>query len=163
MKIVIPNKKIRNILRAYTGVLSILYILFGSMEVLVGFGCCPSILRNSLFFGKIGMGGLPSGITLCVIGAVLLHGSRKFKLSERVRGFKNISFQFVGLLLSIFFCGLSLLIMGSHWLSSLLSGEKYLWQADFGPGIWLLSLAIPGFIFFLRGGAENDSPIEEAP
>lgn len=155
MKIAIPNKKIRNILRMYTGTLAILYILFGSIEVLTGFGFTPLFVQNSLFFGNRGMDTIPSGITLFVIGAVLLNGTRQYKHSDSVQVSKSISFQFVGLLLSTFFCGLFLLIMGSQWAFSMLNGEAYPWQSELGPGIWLFSLAVPGCIFFLRREQET--------
>lgn len=150
MKIAFPSKTGRNMLSIYTGILGALYLTFGVMEFLGGIGVLPQLLIDVLFVEGVSLNDIPSGFTLGVIGTVLLHGSRQFKHYEGEQRYRRLSFQFVGLLLSVFFLGLSIIIIGAHWLSAALTGTKYHWLAEVWPDVWLFLLALPGFLLLLR-------------
>lgn len=150
MKIALPNKTGRTILSIYTGILGILYLSVGVAEILAGLGIFPETLIDVLFIGRVSMNKIPWGFTLGIIGTTFLYGIRQFKTHEENQIHTALSFQFVGLLLAVIFLGLSMLIMGAHWFSAILSSEKFSWLIEFWPKGLLFLLALPGFLLLLR-------------
>lgn len=145
-------------LKTYTGILGVLYLLFGVSEILAGLGMFPPTLMDVMFVGEVSMNDIPWGFTLLVIGTTFLYGRGQFKNSQEEQLSYQLSFQFVGLLLSVIFLGLSILIMAAHWLSAILSGENYLWMREFWPTSLLFLLALPGFLLLLQQEEKDLTP-----
>jgi hypothetical protein len=122
---------------ALTGVL---YASFGLLNILEGFGIDTG-MAGSLFIP----GDILGGFCLVVIGAVFLNGLR-----EMLKGVNaGVSFVYVGILMSLIFAAVYLLIMGGNLLDSYIVPDDYEgWSVmeSFRPGIYLGLLSLLGIL-----------------
>jgi hypothetical protein len=132
---------------ALTGVL---YASFGLLNILEGFGIDTG-MAGSLFIP----GDILGGFCLVVIGAVFLNGLR-----EMLKGINaGVSFVYVGILMSLIFAAVYLLIMGGNLLDSYIVPDDYEgWSVmeSFRPGIYLGLLSLLGILHWKNRFSFNE-------
>jgi len=132
----------------YSALIGLLYVSFGLMEVLDGFGIAwgaPSGIGEIAFI----RGDVFAGVMLMITGSVYLAGIRLQSRGAR----EGISFLTVGVLLSTVLFGLYLAIMASNSLGYILGFEdwgEWAWTDDVRPGVWLWVLSFPGALIALK-------------
>lgn len=120
-------------------VAGILYLATGILQMLERFGIDTGLANTLLippdFFG---------GFCFVVIGAVFLYGFKELNSGENL----GVSYVYVGILMSLVFMGVYLLIIGAGLLGLLIqSGEYEGWSVIDGirPGIYLGILSLIGY------------------
>ncbi|SFM45297.1 hypothetical protein [Methanolobus profundi] len=127
---------------AFSALAGVLYALFGLVHIIEGLGIDTG-LSGMLFIP----GDILGGFCLVVIGAVFLIG---FK--EMLQGLNaGVSFVYVGILMSLIFMAVYLLIMGGNLLDSFIVPDDYEgWSVmeTFRPGIYLGLLSLAGILYW---------------
>ncbi|MBN2110717.1 MAG: hypothetical protein JW705_06475 [Methanosarcinaceae archaeon] len=117
-----------------------LYTIFGIFQIAEGFGINTGMPEMIFIPGDI-----PGGSCLMVLGAVFLYG-----LKEMLQGINaGVSFVYVGILMSLVFMAVYLLVMGGNMLDSIIVPEDYEgWNImeAFRPGIYLGFLPLMGML-----------------
>ncbi len=120
-------------------VVGILYLITGFLQMLERFGIETGLANLLLippdFFG---------GFCFVVIGAVFLYGFKELNAGETL----GVSYVYVGILMSLVFMLVYLLIIGAGLLGLLIqSGEYEGWSVIDGirPGIYLGILSLMGY------------------
>jgi hypothetical protein len=135
----------------FAGVVGLLFIIFGLIQIIVGFGY--SAQWSELLFIPADLIG---GFILILIGAIYLYGFKELKSGIQ----EGIAYVYVGILLSLGFLIIYLFVMGANALSAYgLGSEDFIgWTLldDMKPGIYLGLLSLIGFLlwrkkFTLRG------------
>ena len=120
----------------------VLYVLFGLLHIVEGLGIDTG-MAGFLFIP----GDILGGFCLIVIGAVFLKG-----LKEMLQGINaGVSFLYVGILMSLIFMAVYLLIMGGNLLDSFIVPDDYEgWNVmeTFRPGIYLGLLSFVGILYW---------------
>ena len=120
----------------FTLVTGVLYIFAGILQALVGAG---------LFTLPLVPGSIMGAFVLIVIGSVFLSGHRELSRSDP----EGQAFIFVGILLSILFGILYLLVMGADTISAYLLGSEDFedWTVfdDLRPELYLALLSVYGY------------------
>ncbi len=136
------KRNYRNIELSFSALVGVLYVFFGLLHIVEGLGI-DTELAGLLFVP----GDIPGGFCLVVIGAVFLNGSR-----EMLQGINaGVSFLYVGILMSLVFMAVYLLIMGGNLLDSFIVPDDYEgWSIieTFRPGIYLGLLSIAGILYW---------------
>lgn len=136
---------------AFALMVGIIYILFGIIQMIVGLGLESGITDALLIPADIF-----GGCVLLVIGAIFLYGYKELKAGTN----DGVAFIYFGILLSLVFVVIYLLIMGADALCTYGLGMEDLesWTPldDVKPGLYLGILALMGFLawkdkFTLRG------------
>ncbi|MDW7731428.1 MAG: hypothetical protein SCH66_03240 [Methanolobus sp.] len=124
---------------ALTGVM---YTIFGIFQIGEGLGINTG-MSDVLFIP----GDILGGLSLVILGAVFLYG-----LKEMLQGINaGVSFVYVGILMSLVFMVVYLLVMGGNMLDSLIVPEDYEgWNImeAFRPGIYLGILPLMGILYW---------------
>lgn len=123
-------------------VAGILYLAAGFLQILERFGIETGLANLLLippdFFG---------GFCFVVIGAVFLYGVKELNAGENL----GVSYVYVGILMSLVFMLVYLLLIGAGILGLLIqSGEYEGWSVIDGirPGIYLGILSLMGYFFW---------------
>ncbi|WP_135606462.1 hypothetical protein [Methanococcoides sp. NM1] len=124
-------------------VAGILYVVFGILKMLEGFGIetglAGSLLIPGDFFG---------GFCFVVIGAVFLYAGKELSAGVHM----GVSYVYVGILMSLVFMAVYLLVMGSDILMFyVVKSEDYEgWRIidSMRPGIYLGLLSLIGYFFW---------------
>jgi hypothetical protein len=142
------NKNIGTKLAVYSVVIGTLYVVFGLLEILVGWGDLTG--TGVSLIPTVEMAGLTvvppdvfGGVMLIIIGAVYVTGVKQQAQGNR----EGISFLLVGSLLAAVFFVVYMAIMLSNSVGYLFQFEDWLewiWLDDLRPGIWLFLGALPG-------------------
>ncbi|WP_321429529.1 hypothetical protein [uncultured Methanolobus sp.] len=126
--------------KVFAALTGVLYASFGLLNILQGFGIDTG-MPGSLFIP----GDILGGFCLVIIGAVFLNGLR-----EMLKGINaGVSFVYVGILMSLIFAAVYLLIMGGNLLDSFIVPDDYEgWSVmeSFRPGIYLGILSLLGIL-----------------
>jgi len=131
------NKEV--LFAAFAGVL---YSLFGIFNIAEGIGVNTG-LAGILFVP----GDILGGICLVVIGTVFLYGLKEMRQGINA----GVSFVYVGILLSLVFMAVYLLIMAGSLLDSFIVPDDYEgWSImeTFRPGIYLGLFSIAGMLYW---------------
>jgi len=132
----------------YSGLIGLLYVSFGLIELLDGFGLTVDPLSNISEIAFV-QGDPFAGAMLIITGTVYLAG-----IGPQSRGNREgISLLTVGALLSTILFGLYLAIMASNSLGYVLGFEDWrhwAWTDDIRPELWLWFLVVPGVFIALR-------------
>ena len=127
---------------AFAALAGVLYAFFGLMHIAEGLGIDTG-MAGLLFIP----GDILGGFCLLVIGAVFLNGLR-----EMLQGINaGVSFVYVGILMSLIFAAVYLLIMGGNLLDSFIVPDDYEgWSVmeTFRPGIYLGLLSLAGILYW---------------
>ena len=133
----------------FAALAGVLYSIFGILHILEGLGVNTG--TSHLFVS----GDLAGGFCLLVIGAVFLSGAK-----EMLQGINaGVSFVYVGMIMSIVFMLVYLLIMGGNLLDSFIVPEDYEgWSVmeNFRPGIYLGLLCLAGMLYWKDRFSWND-------
>jgi len=142
------SKSLGKAVAVYSGLVGLLYVFFGFIELLDGFGLAMGSLLN--ISEAVFIPGDPfAGVMLIITGAVYLAGVDSLSVGNR----EGLSFLAVGVLLSTVLFGLYLAIMGSNFLGYVLGFEDWVgwaWTDDVRPGLWLWFSVIPGILVALK-------------
>jgi hypothetical protein len=134
----------------FAALAGVLYASFGLLNILEGFGIDTG-MAGSLFIP----GDILGGFCLVVIGAVFLNGLR-----EMLKGINaGVSFVYVGILMSLIFAAVYLLIMGGNLLDSYIVPDDYEgWSVmeSFRPGIYLGLLSLLGILHWKNRFSFNE-------
>lgn len=126
----------------FAALAGVLYLLSGLLHIAGGLGIYTG-LSDTLFVS----GDISGGFCLMVIGAVFIAGLR-----EMLKGINaGVSFVYVGILMSLLFMGVYLLIMGGNLLDSYIVPEDYEgWSIieTFRPGLYLGIISVAGLVFW---------------
>ncbi|MEZ5334793.1 MAG: hypothetical protein R2741_05945 [Methanolobus sp.] len=126
----------------FAALAGVLYLSAGLLNMIEGLGIDTG-MAGLLFIP----GDILGGFCLLVIGAVFLTG-----LKEMLQGINaGVSFVYVGILMSLVFMIVYLLIMGGNLLDSFIVPEDYEgWNVieTFRPGIYLGLLSIAGILYW---------------
>nr|WP_321496685.1 hypothetical protein [uncultured Methanolobus sp.] len=127
---------------AFAALAGVLYAFFGLLHIVEGLGIDTG-MAGLLFIP----GDILGGFCLLVIGAVFLNGLR-----EMLQGINaGVSFVYVGILMSLIFAAVYLLIMGGNLLDSFIVPDDYEgWSVmeTFRPGIYLGLLSLAGILYW---------------
>ncbi|MHC1576248.1 MAG: hypothetical protein ACXQTE_02735 [Methanosarcinaceae archaeon] len=119
----------------------ILYVLFGCMQIVAQFGIKTGLAELLLIPGDIF-----GGLCLVVIGAVFLYGAKELNSGMNM----GVSYVYVGILMSLVFMAVYVLIIGASLLEVyLIQNEDYLeWRIidDIRPGLYLGLLSLAGYV-----------------
>jgi len=119
----------------------ILYVLFGCMQIVEQFGIKTGLAELLLIPGDIF-----GGLCLVVIGAVFLYGAKELNSGMNM----GVSYVYVGILMSLVFMAVYVLIIGASLLEVyLIQNEDYLeWRIidDIRPGLYLGFLSLAGYV-----------------
>ena len=130
--------------RYFYGILAgTIFTLFGIIQCILFFDISSDI-SSLLFIPKDIIG----GFILILIGIIFLTGSYQIRLGAN----EGVAFIYMGILLSLFFLFVYLLIILANMIEAyvLLNDEFIDWSPinDFRPGIYLSILTIIGFLFW---------------
>lgn len=122
-------------------VAGILYVVFGILKMLEGFGIETGLTESLLipgdFFG---------GFCFVVIGAVFLYGAKELSAGIHM----GVSYVYVGILMSLVFMAVYLLVMGADILMfyAVASEDYEGWTIidSMRPGIYLGFLSLAGYV-----------------
>ncbi|SDF48969.1 hypothetical protein SAMN04488589_0676 [Methanolobus vulcani] len=135
---------------AFAALAGVLYVFFGLLNIAEGLGIDTGIA--GLLFVP---GDILGGFCLMVIGAVFLNG-----LWEMHQGINaGVSFVYVGILMSLIFAAVYLLIMAGNLLDSFIVPDDYKgWSImeTFRPGIYLGLLSIAGILYWKNRFSLNE-------
>jgi hypothetical protein len=127
---------------AFAALAGVLYAFFGLLHIVEGLGIDTG-MAGLLFIP----GDILGGFCLMVIGAVFFNGLR-----EMLHGINaGVSFVYVGILMSLIFAAVYLLIMGGNLLDSFIVPDDYEgWSVmeTFRPGIYLGLLSLAGIFYW---------------
>lgn len=127
---------------AFAALAGVLYAFFGLLHIVEGLGIDTG-MAGLLFIP----GDILGGFCLMVIAAVFLNGLR-----EMLQGINaGVSFVYVGILMSLIFAAVYLLIMGGNLLDSFIVPDDYEgWSVmeTFRPGIYLGLLSLAGILYW---------------
>ena len=122
----------------FTLTAGVLYVVLGGLEVVSGLGF-DGRWSEVLLLG----GGVPDGLALVLVGAVLVQGYR-----ELSRGLtEGVAFVYMGILLALFFAILDLAEIGASYVGALLIGGDYAGYSavtSVTPALYLAPLALLG-------------------
>jgi hypothetical protein len=134
----------------FAALAGVLYAFFGLLHIVEGLGIDTG-MAGLLFIP----GDILGGFCLLVIGAVFLNGLR-----EMLQGINaGVSFVYVGILMSLIFMAVYLLIMGGNLLDSFLVPDDYEgWSVmeSFRPGIYLGLLSLIGILYWKDRFSSNE-------
>lgn len=126
----------------FAALAGVLYVFFGLLHITEGLGIDTGM--SGLLFIP---GDILGGFCLMVIGAVFFNGLR-----EMLQGINaGVSFLYVGILMSLIFMAVYLLIMGGNLLDSFIVPDDYEgWNVmeTFRPGIYLGLLSFVGILYW---------------
>lgn len=126
----------------FAALAGVLYTIFGIFQIAEGIGIQTG-MSDMLFIP----GDILSGLCLLVLGAVFLYG-----LKEMLQGINaGVSFVYVGILMSLVFMAVYLLVMVGILLDSVIVPEDYEgWNImeAFRPGIYLGILPLMGLLYW---------------
>ncbi|MDK2940427.1 MAG: hypothetical protein PWQ51_2592 [Methanolobus sp.] len=135
---------------AFAALAGVLYAFFGLLHIVEGLGIDTG-MAGLLFIP----GDILGGLCLVVIGAVFLNGLR-----EMLQGINaGVSFVYVGILMSLIFAAVYLLIMGGNLLDSFIVPDDYEgWSImeAFRPGIYLGILSLFGIFHWKDSFSLNE-------
>ncbi|MBN2065746.1 MAG: hypothetical protein JW771_02940 [Candidatus Thermoplasmatota archaeon] len=122
-----------------------LYILFGLVQLLAGFGYSSEWMTMTFIPAD-----LIGGCILVLIGAIFLYGVKELHSGLR----EGVAYVYVGILLSLGFFIIYLLVMGANALSAYGPGsEDFIgWSPldDMKPGIYLGLLSLVAFFVWRK-------------
>ncbi|MDK2826592.1 MAG: hypothetical protein PWQ63_1010 [Methanolobus sp.] len=127
---------------AFAALAGVLYVFFGLLHIVEGLGIDTG-MAGLLFVP----GDILGGFCLMVIGAVFLNGLREMHQGINA----GVSFVYVGILMSLIFAAVYLLIMGGNLLDSFIVPDDYEgWSVmeTFRPGIYLGLLSLAGILYW---------------
>lgn len=134
-------------LSGYALAISILYLAFGMIEIIVGIGV-GIVAIPSLTVGEIS--NVFSGFVMLIIGVTFFKAVEKL-WSFFEEGKTGMAFLYVGSLLAAAFGGIYLALMGANWIEFfILQSEDFIgWTFlnDFRPEIWLFLITLPALIY----------------
>ncbi|WP_370573814.1 hypothetical protein [Methanomethylovorans sp.] len=134
------DKMKNNTIKIFTLLVSLLYMVFGAIHIAEGLGIDTG-LRAALFVSADILG----GFSLLVIGTVFFYGFRELNSGLN----EGISFVYVGMIISLVFMLVYILVGAGTLLDSFLLPEDYVeWHIvdQLRPGIYL---GIPVLAAFL--------------
>jgi hypothetical protein len=126
------------VITGYAAFIGLVYIFFGLLEIISGLGISSFYTIPSDIIG---------GLMLIFIGLIFLRGLGELS-QAKVSG---ISYLLVGVMMTIIYSGLFILIMGAEGIEFLIGKEDFMdwsWQYSFRPEIWLPVITIPAILFF---------------
>ena len=126
------------VITGYAAFIGLVYIFFGLLEIINGLGISSFYTIPSDIIG---------GLMLIFIGLIFLRGLGELS-QAKVSG---ISYLLVGVMMTIIYSGLFILIMGAEGIEFLIGKEDFMdwsWQYSLRPEIWLPVITIPAILFF---------------
>ena len=136
------------IIAGYAALIGSFNIIFGLLEMVNGLG-----LTNFYSIPSDVVGGL----MLIFIGSIFLRGIGELSQAK----ISGIAYLLVGVMMTIAYNGLNILIFGAEGIEFLLGKEEFSnwsWQYSFRSEIWLLSVLIIPALLFLHSHKKTISP-----
>jgi hypothetical protein len=134
------NKKQNSGVKIFTLLVSLLYIIFGTIHIAEGIGIDTG-LASALFVPADVLG----GFSLLVIGTVFFYGFKELNAGMD----EGMSFVYVGIIMSLVFMAVYTLVGAGTLLDSFLLPEDYVdWHIvdQFRPGVYLGIPVLAAFI-----------------
>lgn len=130
-----------------------LYILVGSIQFVLGISAMLDIssvhlLEDSAFGLFFAPSDLIGSLVLMLIGSIFIYG-----LMELRNGLnEGIAYVYVGIILSLLFAIVYILVMSGNWMESYLLSDPgmagWSFSDDFRPAIYLGTLSLCGYILW---------------